>query len=97
MTVRNLSAADDELVEAMLFYLEESPMASDRFVDEFDRVRKDILSDPLRNPIYEDNIRVKMLRYFPFSIYYLIEEQEIVIVAIMHQARKPGYWKDRLG
>jgi plasmid stabilization system protein ParE len=97
MTVRNLSAADDELVEAMLFYLEESPMAADRFVDEFERARKEILRDPLRNPIYEEALRVKVLRDFPFSIYYLVEEIEIVIVAVMHQARKPRYWKDRLG
>ncbi len=96
MTVRNLSVADEELADAMMFYLGESPMAADRFIDEFDRARKEILRDPLRNPRYEGELRVKVLRDFPFSIYYLIEETEIVLVAIMHQARKPGYWKDRL-
>ena len=32
---------------------------------------------------------------FPYQIVYLIEGETIIVVAVMHQSRKPGYWKER--
>lgn len=32
---------------------------------------------------------------FPYSIVYLVGESEIVIFAVAHFKRKPGYWKSR--
>lgn len=32
---------------------------------------------------------------FPFSIVYLVGKNEIVIFAVAHFKRKPGYWKSR--
>jgi hypothetical protein len=32
---------------------------------------------------------------FPFSVVYLVGENEIVIFAVAHFKRKPGYWKSR--
>lgn len=34
---------------------------------------------------------------FPFGILYTIEADFILIVAVMHFSREPGYWKKRLG
>ena len=32
---------------------------------------------------------------FPFGIIYYITEEQIVVVAVMHLSKKPGYWKKR--
>ena len=32
---------------------------------------------------------------FPFAVIYQAKQDSILIVAITHLARKPGYWKDR--
>jgi len=32
---------------------------------------------------------------FPFGIVYQIRNNEIIIIAIMHQNQKPFYWKNR--
>ncbi|MEX2436959.1 MAG: type II toxin-antitoxin system RelE/ParE family toxin, partial [Candidatus Paceibacterota bacterium] len=32
----------------------------------------------------------------PYGIIYLIEADEIIILAIMNLRRKPGYWKSRI-
>jgi hypothetical protein len=34
---------------------------------------------------------------FPYGILYTIEAEFILIVAVMHGSRKPGYWKGRVG
>jgi hypothetical protein len=33
---------------------------------------------------------------FPYQIVYRRRPDEIVIVAVAHVKRKPGYWKDRV-
>ncbi|MFC1669808.1 type II toxin-antitoxin system RelE/ParE family toxin [Spirochaetota bacterium] len=33
---------------------------------------------------------------FPYGIIYHIVEDEVIIIAVMHLNRKPGYWRDRI-
>lgn len=32
---------------------------------------------------------------FPFALIYKIREKKIIVIAVMHMSRKPGYWKKR--
>ena len=32
---------------------------------------------------------------FPFSVVYAVRETEIVILAVAHFKRRPGYWRER--
>lgn len=36
-----------------------------------------------------------LLRRFPFDVVYIIENEKLVLVALAHHRRKPGYWQDR--
>jgi len=40
--------------------------------------------------------RRRVLRRFPYSIVFLLEPAEIVIVAVAHHKRRPGYWIGRV-
>jgi hypothetical protein len=33
---------------------------------------------------------------FPYGLVYEVSGEEIVIVAVMHLHRRPGYWRDRV-
>jgi hypothetical protein len=35
------------------------------------------------------------VRPFPFGLIYKIKEKKIIVIAVMHLSRKPGYWKKR--
>ncbi len=37
-----------------------------------------------------------MLRRFPYMIVYLVDPDEIFIVAVAHVRRLPGYWTSRV-
>lgn len=37
--------------------------------------------------------RTYRLKRFPHIVHYLIEEHEIVVMAVAHVRRRPGYWK----
>jgi mRNA-degrading endonuclease RelE of RelBE toxin-antitoxin system len=40
-------------------------------------------------------IRFCRLRRFPYRIVFEIREPEIVVLAVAHARRRPGYWKHR--
>lgn len=51
---------------------------------------------PHRWPKYLHGTRRLVMQRFPFSVVYLDDPELVTIVAIAHNKRKPGYWKDRV-
>jgi plasmid stabilization system protein ParE len=43
------------------------------------------------------DVRHRLLHRFPYSIFFVIENDVVVIVAVAHHRRRPGYWLPRLG
>jgi len=37
-----------------------------------------------------------VVRRYPYSIFYLIEDEVVEIVAVAHHKQRPGYWLGRL-
>jgi toxin ParE1/3/4 len=46
-------------------------------------------------PKYRNTRRV-LVRKFPFGIHYIIDKENIVILAIFHASRNPKEWKKRI-
>ena len=44
----------------------------------------------------EEDVRRCLTRVFPYAVLYTIEADFILIVAVMHCSREPGYWKSRV-
>lgn len=91
-------AAAEELREARRWYAREAgaPVAA-RFLAEFQRLRELLSQQPLMGPELEPGIRRALFRdRFPYSLLYVVRAQRIMIVAVMHQHREPGYWKARV-
>ena len=40
-------------------------------------------------------IRKRLLRKFPCSLIYTMEKDELLILAVAHHSRRPGYWVGR--
>ena len=87
--------AEDELHEAYAFYESRRAGLGRRFAEAFDRALADVLQEPFAWPILEEPFRVTRLRKFPYGIVFDPREREVVVVAVMHLHRLPGYWKDR--
>jgi len=41
-------------------------------------------------------VRRGRVERFPYSVMYLVEPEMVVVLAVVHQAREPGIWKQRL-
>lgn len=53
------------------------------------------ISLPFAGSPYKHGTRRVFPKKFPFAIVYMVGENEIVIFAVAHFRRKPGYWKSR--
>lgn len=51
--------------------------------------------DPGRYQWIDEHCQIVRTKKFPYSVIYEVREELIRIVAIMHQHRRPGYWKER--
>jgi plasmid stabilization system protein ParE len=82
----------DELRDAAAFYAAranaELGMA---FVAEFERSAGLILANPMMGAVFRGDRRRFFLRRFPYGIIYQIAADELRIIAVAHQRRRPGY------
>jgi plasmid stabilization system protein ParE len=86
----------EELIDSAEYYELRAEHLGESFLDEVARAVADISESPERWPYFLLNSRWRLLDRFPYSIVYLIETEHIYILAVMHQRRRPGYWKKRL-
>jgi len=95
VTVRLLDVAQQELDEAIVYYNSESPGLGDAFLLEtvaaIDRIRR---FPEAWHPL-GDQIRRCRLRRFPYGLIYSKDEEGILILAVAHTHREPGYWRNR--
>jgi hypothetical protein len=55
-----------------------------------------IIEKPEQWKLLEKDVRRCLTRVFPYAVLYTIEPDYILIVAVMHCHREPGYWKKRI-
>lgn len=96
MKVINLPAADREFAKAVAYHLKKRPTRAPAFVAEIDRVYALISENPYLGSPKEDGTRGWVLDGFEYTIYYVIKPDRILVAAVAHQSRRPGYWRKRL-
>lgn len=97
MNVRTLPAASDELQDAAAYYDRQSPGLGPRFLEELGRTMERLTAHPEAWRWISDRERRCSLNGFPYGIVYRVEGEDILVVAVMHLHRRPGYWADRVG
>lgn len=94
--VEYLDEAIEEAEAAARWYAERSLSAAAGFADEMDLAVDAIEQNPDAWPQYDHGTRHYLLRRYPFGVVYRVEAARILIVAVAHGRRRPGYWKSRL-
>jgi plasmid stabilization system protein ParE len=86
-----------EYAAATRYYAEISHSLAAGFISQIEKGINQIILHPEAWHHLEEDARRYLVKRFPFGIYYTIEEDNaIVIQAVMHLSRKPGYWKSRI-
>lgn len=87
--------ADTDMRKAVVWLHDRSPELPQRFSIEFENVLKSITDHPEMYPVVYRRFRRAPLRRFPYSVFYTVERDAILIVGVVHQARDESTWKRR--
>jgi toxin ParE1/3/4 len=84
-----------EYSEAVKYYTEQRVEVAQAFINAIEDTVYRIRESPTRYVAVDGEVRRCMARKFPYGILYTIEQDYILILAIMHCSREPRYWKSR--
>ncbi len=91
-----LSPAETEFVETVKYYNSESTGLGFEFALEIEKTIERIIQYPEAWPKISERARKCRCNKFPYGVVYFYDNNPLVIVAIMHLAKEPNYWKDRI-
>ncbi len=83
-----------EYAEAVQYYAQRVEVAR-AFIDAVEDAIYRIKESPAQWGTIEEDVRRCLTHKFPYAILYTIEQDYILILAVMHCSREPGYWKSR--
>ncbi len=93
--IRLLPEAQEELRAAARFYESLQPGLGLALLQEVRRAKQRIAERPKASRVERGDIRVQSILRFPYRLYYRGGPDEIVIVAVGHRRRRPGFWRNR--
>lgn len=96
MRIRLDEEADKELSGATAQIEAQRTGFGDQFVAAVAAVGDQLLAFPQSGQKIRGGFRRILLNQFPYQLIYRVEGDEIMIYAVAHQSRRPGYWRKRL-
>ena len=95
MKIKILPAANDDLLNGYDFYEQQEEGIGSYFLDSLFSDIDSLLIYQGVHPVYFDKYYRLLSQRFPFAIYYRIENEEIVVYAILDCRKKPAWIKGR--
>lgn len=90
-----------EYEDAIEYYERAQTGLSDTFIRDVERGLALAMEFPEMGTRVRDtpptlNVRRLLVRRFDVEIDYLVTDEALIILALFHTKRRPGYWRDRL-
>lgn len=96
LAVHTRPQADADLLEARTWYDAQEAGRGAAFFEAVSATVHRIAEMPLAFPLVDCQLRRALLRRFPYSVYFQVRADYILIVAIMHNSRDPRRWQSRV-
>jgi plasmid stabilization system protein ParE len=96
MRARFLRPAEQEVDEAIAYFDEQRDGLGERFERDLQAAVEHIVKSPRTGKRIGANVRKHPLRTFRYNVIYAIDGEEVVLIAVAHHRRRPGYWHRRL-
>lgn len=65
------------------------------FLAEIESLLSRIAETPAQFPLVYRDVRKAVARRFPYCVYFRLRNQQVVILAVFHNARNPADWQQR--
>ncbi|MFN8275961.1 MAG: type II toxin-antitoxin system RelE/ParE family toxin [Chitinophagales bacterium] len=84
-----------DLKESYLFYEQQRAGLGDDFILAVEAALAEIYRNPMLFAQVYKNMRKVNLKRFPFGVFYVVQNNETIILAVLHLVRAPASWKKR--
>lgn len=85
-----------DIEDAAVWYEDQRSGLGRRLADEITSLLDRIRKAPLQFPVVGEGVRRGLLHRFPYAVYFLLEDDAVTVLAVLHQRRDPELWKRRL-
>ena len=96
-TLHFLPEIEDDVLNAYAWYEDKSKGLGEEFIRLFYALSSEIPRNPLMYQKVHGEIRRKLMRRFPYSIYYIVVDNTVKIAGLFHCARDPKKTYRKLG
>lgn len=96
MRVKYHEAAEEELLREIGYLEQRANGLGRRFFAEVQRAEDLVVQFPKSAVEILPDIRRCVLRKFRYSLIYTMEKDGLLILAVAHHSRRPGYWVGRV-
>ncbi len=87
--------AEDDLDEAASWYESEKAGLGLKFIQDVNFLFERIEDNPFQFPVVHGKTRRAMARRFPYGAFFTVDEEKILVLAVVHLHRHPDTWKKR--
>jgi plasmid stabilization system protein ParE len=94
--IRFLPAAEAEILREIAYYSNARVGTGIKFQMALTAAIEAITLHPDRSAPATNGTRSRIVQGFPFNVIYKIDAVELLIVAVSHHRRRPGYWESRI-
>lgn len=88
-TLRFLPEVEEDAVNSYIWYEAKSRGIGEEFLRMFYAYANEISWNPLLYPKVYQDFRRRLLRRFPYAIYFTVESDQIIVFGLFHCARNP--------
>jgi plasmid stabilization system protein ParE len=88
--------AEADISDAYAWYETQWPGLGQRFLGEVSRCFDQIQSAPRRFQPVRDEARRALLRRFPYGVFFVSDDRQVSVLAVLHMARDPALWQERV-
>ena len=87
--LRVRARAKEDIRDARDWYEKQSAGLGDRFFRNLESVIDRLAEEPFLYQQVHRNVRRALTRRFPYAVYFIVEEDRITILRVLHHARDP--------
>jgi len=88
--------AEEEFIAAARLYERHAEGLGREFITEVRYTIGRIVAHPESGARFARGLRRMLVNRFPYAVLYRLETEQVLLVALMHLHRRPGYWRRRV-
>ena len=87
--------AEADIAEAYQYYEDCQAGLGSAFMTSIDESVSRIKGNPLQYKVVGKKIRRVLVKRFTYGVFYTLNEDEIIVLAVAHARRNPKHWQSR--